>query len=87
MSDNFSILGINTIKKEMIMIALNSCTFVEDTKSLQESQKKWCDEDTYKTFDFTRHNFWITSDDGVVGHGFDTVEDAIAWYASEYGAE
>jgi hypothetical protein len=54
----------------MIMIALNSSTIVEDTEYLQESQKEWADEDTYKNFDFSRHNFWITSDDGVVGHGF-----------------
>lgn len=50
--------------------------FVQTVKDMISAQKDWHDNDPCKNMDFTSYPFWLTTDDGMIPEGFDSIDDA-----------
>lgn len=58
------------------MEKIQSGVFIQTRDEMISEQKDWDEDDPCKDTDFTCYPFWMTTDDGVMPEGFDSVDDA-----------
>ena len=51
--------------------------YLNTQENILEEQREWHDDDPAKEREFSRHSFWIVTNNGVMA-GFDSVADAVA---------
>lgn len=51
--------------------------YLTSKATLIEEQKSWDAYDEAKNYDFSSHDFWITTDNGIKPLGFDYIVEAL----------
>jgi hypothetical protein len=53
---------------------LGNGLYLLSERNMSANQAGWDDVDPRKNIDFSKHEFWLTADDGQVPEGFDSID-------------
>ena len=48
------------------LVKVSSGVWLASSERMMSDQKEWADEDESKEMDFSKSDFWLTTDDGIV---------------------
>lgn len=75
---------LEDVKKEIEVDGfseLRDGLYLSSQKNIIEEQKIWYEEDQFKSLDFTRDDFWITTDDaGMAPKSFSSIDEVFEVY-------
>jgi hypothetical protein len=69
-----------TLQQQILVngcMEIRSGVYLNSRDYMFTEQESWFDNDQCKDFDFSRYEYWITDNDGMLPDGYDTVKEAL----------